>query len=61
MSGNPYRNRITRPCMACGRQRSCRWSIDAWICSAQDCGAEWYPLMSEALGELWAIYQSPEL
>lgn len=33
--------KITRPCLGCGGKRTCRWSIDAWVCSA--CGDEWYP------------------
>ena len=40
-----WRRRITRPCYACGRERSCRWMPEegAWYCTADDCGAEWYP------------------
>lgn len=35
------RRRTTRPCYGCGGERTCVWSIDAWVCNR--CGDEWYP------------------
>lgn len=39
------RERITQPCPACDGKRTCRFSIDAWVCFR--CGAEW-PLVADA-------------